>query len=197
MRIEQVLVRHQAIALDAPTRAPRVPDDEGPLRIVISDGYNTVASHHSLAGVWHRDNAGLRYRVAFKALVDRKSEHKRITFREASLHLRKILGDASIRGNKVQLSVGVGGRRGLLTIFLNNVGPVRFGRSPEGGDGFDPVTDLSAAVLTYSTFHNPLIVVDEQARWREILRALLALIEFDGSRDAVARTAAQLPLIVD
>src|SRR5580704_6124084 len=80
---EQILKRHCAIALHAPTRPPRIPDDENTLRAVVSDRHYAVATHHRLPGGGHRDHTRVGNLLAFETLVYRKTEYERITLGEA------------------------------------------------------------------------------------------------------------------
>ena len=61
----------------------------------------------------------------------------------------------------------------------------------------DPVSHLCAGVLSDGAFDHSLMIVDEQARRRELLRPVLALITLARAREAVGRTAAELALSVD
>src|SRR6476619_7871106 len=104
---------------------------------------------------------------------------------------------ASIRRNKVLLRVVIGLSWGLLSKFSNVVRPIGFRRCTQCADGFDPVADLGAAILTPGAFNNPLIIIYKESRRYELLATFLALVKLDGSRDAMGGTAPQLALVVD
>ena len=153
-------------------------------------------SQDCLPGTGHRNDPRLGDTRAFKALVDRKAEYKGITFREAAAHLRCVLDYARVGRNQVLLGIAVGQGRRALGKLGDVIGPIGFGRSTELGDGFDSVANLRSGIVIDGAFDHSLIIINEQARGREFLRALLALVELDCARNAVAGAASELPLVV-
>src|SRR5437667_8090621 len=94
--------------------------------------------------------------------------------------------------------VRIGGRGRLLLERRDLVGPEGLVRRALLGDALDAVTDHRARVLVDGAFHDPLVVVDEEARGREhSARFLLDLVELQGAGDRVGGAAAQGTLVVD
>ena len=185
MGIEQVLIRHRAIALHSPSFAPRIANDEHSLGIFVPNCNDAVPLGHMFSRVRHRNDSGPGYLAALKTMVNGESEDERKAVRQTALHLRQTLAHAGIRGDKIVLGGSVYRTWGSIRKFVDVVRPHFFGRSADGSDGLDAVADLRTGILRDGSFDGPLIVVDEKARWREHLLALLALIEFDRGRDAV------------
>src|SRR6202035_5304757 len=155
-----------------------------------------MASQDCLPGTGHRNDPRLSDTRAFKALVDRKAEYKGITFREAAAHLRCVLDYARVGRNQVLLGIAVGQGGRALGKLGDVIGTIGFGRSTELGDGFDSVANLRSGIVIDGAFDHSLIIINEQARGSEFLRALFALVELDCARNAVAGAASELPLVI-
>ena len=148
-------------------------------------------------GARHRNNAGISDGLAFKALVNRKAEHKGITLGKAAAHLRDVLNDTRIDRNQVLLGVTVRIGRRTLAKLGDVIRPIVLGRSAQLGNRLDTIANLRSGILINGAFDHSLVVIDEQARRREFPRALFALIELDCGADAVRGAASELSLVVD
>jgi hypothetical protein len=64
-------------------------------------------------------------------------------------------------------------------------------------DAFDAVADLRAAVRSDRVFDGAFVVINEQARRREIGQLLLQPVELDGAGDGIGGATAELALVIN
>src|ERR1035438_1039850 len=85
--VGQIGVGDGEVSAHAPTRSPGIAHQEPRGSIVVARRHHGVPAQRGLRSARHGYDARLRHAVAFKAFVDRESEHKWIPGGEASLHL--------------------------------------------------------------------------------------------------------------
>ena len=146
----------------------------------MSCGPQTIASHRRnrrrqrhgrqwpLAGFRQRRMTGPRHLRAFKTFIYRESEHERIARSEAAFELAENRRQALIQNRLVFQRVGVAFGRRPGFEFGDDIRPFVFGAIALPAHALDAVTNLRAAVGINRVFDGAFIVINEQARRREI-----------------------------
>ena len=75
--------------------------------------------------------------------------------------------------------IGLGGFRGFLFEFPDNVRPELFAAAADFCQCLDAVPQRCAAIGRYRMADDPFVVIDEQPRRHEVGKALLDAIELD------------------